>query len=75
MCDISTPPSGCAHPATEHVTVVSGALMVGMGEKFDESQMNTLPAGAFGMIPAGMHHYAKARVKRSFSYTVSGLGE
>jgi len=49
------------HPATEHVTVVSGALMVGMGEKFDESQMKTLPAGTFGMIPAGMHHYAKAK--------------
>ena len=49
------------HPATEHVTVVSGALMVGMGEQVDESQMNTLPAGAFGLIPAGMHHYAKAK--------------
>ena len=49
------------HPAAEHVTVISGALMVGMGEKFDESQMKTLPAGAFGLIPAGMHHYAKAK--------------
>ena len=49
------------HPATEHVTVISGALMVGMGEKFDESQMKTLPAGTFGMIPAGMHHFAKAQ--------------
>ena len=25
-----------------------------------KSQMKTLPAGAFGVIPAGMHHYAKA---------------
>ena len=49
------------HPATEHVTVISGALMVGMGEQFDESQMKTLPAGAFGLIPAGTHHYAKAK--------------
>src|SRR5690349_7176766 len=39
------------HPAFEHVTVVSGAVMVGMGDKFDESQMNTLPAGTFGLIP------------------------
>src|SRR5881296_2669922 len=37
------------HPTTEHVTVIKGALMVGMGEKFDESQMETLPAGAFGL--------------------------
>jgi len=49
------------HPAPEHVTVVSGALMVGMGDKFDESQMNTLPAGTFGLIPPGMHHFAKAK--------------
>jgi len=49
------------HPAPEHVTVISGALMVGMGEKFDESQMKTLPAGTFGMIPVGTHHYAKAQ--------------
>src|SRR5229473_6152722 len=49
------------HLATEHVTVISGALMVGMGEQFDESQMKTLPAGAFGLIPARMHHYAKAK--------------
>jgi quercetin dioxygenase-like cupin family protein len=49
------------HPAPEYVTVVSGTLMVGMGGKFDESQMKALPAGAFGMIPAGMHHYAKAK--------------
>ena len=49
------------HPAPEHVTVVSGALMVGMGDKFDESQMNTLPAGAFGLIPPRVHHFAKAK--------------
>ncbi len=49
------------HAGTEHVTVVSGTLMVGMGDKVDESQMKTLPAGAFGAIPPGMHHYAKAK--------------
>ncbi len=49
------------HPAPEHVTVISGALMVGMGDKFDESQMKTLPTGTFGMIPVGVHHYAKAQ--------------
>ena len=49
------------HPSLEHVTVISGALKVGMGDKFDESQMQTLPAGTFGMIPVGMHHFAKAQ--------------
>jgi quercetin dioxygenase-like cupin family protein len=50
-----------SHPAPEHVTVISGALMVGMGDKFDESQMKTLPAGTFGLIPVGVHHFAKAQ--------------
>jgi quercetin dioxygenase-like cupin family protein len=49
------------HPATEHVTVLRGTLMVGVGDKFDESQMRELPAGAFGLIPAGTRHYAKAK--------------
>ncbi|HVH68381.1 MAG TPA: cupin domain-containing protein [Gemmatimonadales bacterium] len=49
------------HGGVEHVTVVSGALMVGMGDTFDEAQMKTLPAGTFAAIPVGMHHYAKAQ--------------
>jgi quercetin dioxygenase-like cupin family protein len=49
------------HPAMEHITVVSGAFKVGMGEAFDEAQMQTLPAGSFGGIPPGMRHYAMAQ--------------
>lgn len=49
------------HPADEHVTIIKGEFMVGMGDKFDESQMNKLSTGTFGMIPRGMRHYAKAR--------------
>lgn len=48
------------HPAMEHVTVVTGKLKVGMGDRFDEGQMKTLPAGSFGAIPPKMHHYAMA---------------
>ncbi|HEX6132735.1 MAG TPA: cupin domain-containing protein [Longimicrobiales bacterium] len=46
------------HPATEHVTVVQGTFYVGMGDRFDESQVSALPTGTFGAIPAGMRHYA-----------------
>jgi len=49
------------HPAMEHVTVVSGALKVGMSDRFDEGQMKTLPAGSFAAIPPRMHHYAMAK--------------
>jgi quercetin dioxygenase-like cupin family protein len=48
------------HPTMEHVTVMSGMLMVGMGDTFDEGQMKSLPAGSFGGIPPRMHHYAMA---------------
>jgi quercetin dioxygenase-like cupin family protein len=48
------------HPGMEHITVMSGSLMVGMGDTFDEGQMSTLPAGSFGAIPPRMNHYAMA---------------
>ena len=48
------------HLVMEHVTVISGALKVGMGDRLDEGQMKTLPAGSFAAIPPRMHHYALA---------------
>jgi quercetin dioxygenase-like cupin family protein len=49
------------HPADEHVTVLSGSFQVGMGETFDGGKLTTLPVGTFGMIPAGMRHFAQAK--------------
>jgi len=46
------------HPQTEHVTVISGALQIGMGEKFDQNASRTMPAGSFFAMPAGMKHFA-----------------
>jgi mannose-6-phosphate isomerase-like protein (cupin superfamily) len=48
------------HQVDEHVTVISGAFQVGMGDTFDESKLTTLPPGTFGVIPPGMHHFARA---------------
>ena len=48
------------HTFDEHVTVISGAFQVGMGDTFDESKLTTLPAGTFGVIPPGMRHFARA---------------
>lgn len=48
------------HPQTENVTVISGAFHVGMGDKFDESNAQTMSAGAFASMPATVHHYAWA---------------
>ena len=49
------------HPKVERVTVVSGTLNLGMGEKFDQSATRELPAGTFGFWPAGMRHFAWAK--------------
>jgi mannose-6-phosphate isomerase-like protein (cupin superfamily) len=48
------------HPKRENVTVISGNFKVGMGDKFDESKMMTIPAGSFAYLDPEMHHYAMA---------------
>src|SRR4051812_31899484 len=45
------------HPKPERVTVISGVLMIGMGEKFDAAKTEAMPAGTFGTWPAGMKHF------------------
>jgi quercetin dioxygenase-like cupin family protein len=46
------------HPTAERVTVISGALHLALGEKFDESAGQELSAGSFAVMPAGMKHFA-----------------
>jgi len=49
------------HPKVEHVTVISGTLNLGMGEKFDQTATKAMPAGTFGFWPAEMRHFAWAK--------------
>ena len=46
------------HPTAERVTVISGAVYLGIGEKFDESAGRELKAGDFAVLPAGVPHFA-----------------
>ena len=46
------------HPVAERVTVISGAVHLGIGEKFDESAGRELKAGDFAVLPAGVPHFA-----------------
>jgi len=48
------------HPKRENVTVISGTLKVGMGDKFDEGKMMSFAAGSFAYLDPSMHHYASA---------------
>lgn len=46
------------HPTRENVTVLSGVLYVGAGDKLDEAMGTKLTAGGFASLPPLMHHYA-----------------
>jgi mannose-6-phosphate isomerase-like protein (cupin superfamily) len=45
------------HSQAEHLTVLSGRLHVGMGNKLDRSKGETIEPGGFVGLPAKMHHY------------------
>ena len=45
------------HPTTEHVTVISGTLNLGTGDKLDRAKTSALPAGGFAVMPAKMNHF------------------
>ena len=49
------------HTQVEHVTVISGVLNFGMGERFDRAATREMPAGSFGYWPVGMRHFAWAK--------------
>ncbi|HVH26613.1 MAG TPA: cupin domain-containing protein [Vicinamibacterales bacterium] len=46
------------HSMSERLTVISGALHVGMGDKLDRPASQTLEPGGFVSLPANMHHFA-----------------
>jgi quercetin dioxygenase-like cupin family protein len=46
------------HSMDEHLVILSGALYVGMGDKFEAARSRVLRVGGFGSMPAKMHHYA-----------------
>lgn len=48
------------HPTDEHVTVISGHFLVGMGDDVDRYKATRVGPGGFITAPAQMHHYAIA---------------
>jgi|SRR6185312_14394195 len=49
------------HPVDEAVTVLSGEVSVGTGDKIDTAKARTMKPGDFVLLPAGVNHYAWAR--------------
>lgn len=48
------------HPTAEYVTVLSGSLHAGMGDKLDRTKAVAFEPGGFAALPANMNHYAWA---------------
>lgn len=48
------------HSTDEEVTVLSGTLNVGLGDKVDKAQSTALAPGGFQLVPANAHHYVWA---------------
>ena len=48
------------HPTDEHVTVISGTLLVGMGDTAASKGMTRLRMGGFVTAPANQSHYVRA---------------
>jgi len=48
------------HPRRENVSVISGDLKVGMGDKYEESKMSDFASGSFAYLDPSMHHFARA---------------
>ena len=46
------------HPHTERITVISGELYFGTGDKLDEKEASKLGPGGFVELPANTNHYA-----------------
>ena len=46
-----------SHPRDERVTVLSGEVLVGFGDTFDEKVMTSFTAGSFYVNPANSHHF------------------
>jgi quercetin dioxygenase-like cupin family protein len=60
------------HPTDENVVVVSGTLMAGVGDKYDEASMKVLDQGSYVSMPQKMTHFVKA--KGATQIVISGMG-
>jgi len=60
------------HPTDENITVLSGTVSLGMGEKFDQSAMKDVSSGGYFVAPAEMRHSFMA--KTAATIQVHGVG-
>jgi hypothetical protein len=49
------------HPTTENVTVIKGAVALGMGSKWDDAALKDIPAGGFASAGPQIRHFAQCK--------------
>jgi quercetin dioxygenase-like cupin family protein len=60
------------HPDTERLTVLTGVVLFGAGDKMDPTKTTALGPGSYIVIPATVKHWVTARGSTIFQ--VSGIG-
>lgn len=60
------------HSQAEDLTIISGALYLGMGDKMDTKAAHALKVGGYHHLPAKAHHYAFS--KSATVIQISGEG-
>jgi hypothetical protein len=60
------------HSQDENLTVISGTLYLGIGDKLDMHHGHALKTGGYHFLPAKVHHYAYSKVPTVIQ--VSGTG-
>jgi quercetin dioxygenase-like cupin family protein len=60
------------HPGVERVTVLSGTVHIGMGERFDAGSTTAMGPGTVLLMSPGMHHFAWTKEEAIFQLNVTG---
>jgi quercetin dioxygenase-like cupin family protein len=60
------------HPVDEYMTVISGTLQFGMGDKFDAASMRALTAGSYVTAEKDMRHFVQAKGPTVIQVTAMG---
>ncbi len=60
------------HPGAENIVVLKGTFALATGDKFDTSAMHDMVTGAYGYMPARVHHFGQC--KGETDLIVYGIG-
>lgn len=60
------------HATQERVTVLSGTVNIGMGDKFDQAKTTAMKPGTVLLMPPKMHHFAWTSEETVFQLNVTG---